>query len=59
MAATRNPRIVLFVFGLRPQDEPFHLVHYLAVASCRAVLQPDDIRFHCHELPYGPYWDLA
>ena len=33
-----------FVFGLRPQVEPFHLVHYLAIASCRAVVQPDDDR---------------
>jgi len=48
-----------FVFGLRPQDEPFHLVHYLAIASCRAVLQPDEIRVHCHHLPYGFYWDLV
>ncbi len=53
------PRVVHFVFGLRPQDEPFHLVHYLALASCRAVVQPDEIHVHCHELPYGHYWDLA
>jgi hypothetical protein len=56
---SRIPRIVHFVFGLRPQDEPFHLVHYLAVASCRAVVQPDEIVVHHHELPYGLYWDLA
>ncbi|MET0628653.1 MAG: glycosyltransferase [Acidimicrobiia bacterium] len=55
----RIPRIVHFVFGLRPQDEPFHLVHYLAIASCRAVVQPDEIVLHHHELPYGVYWDLA
>lgn len=55
----RIPRIVHFVFGLRPQDEPFHLVHYLAIASCRAVVQPDEIVVHHHELPYGLYWDLA
>ena len=56
---TRIPRIVHFVFGLRPQDEPFHLVHYLAIASCHAVVQPDEIVVHHHELPYGLYWDLA
>jgi Glycosyltransferase sugar-binding region containing DXD motif len=55
----RIPRTVHFVFGLRPQAEPFHLVHYLAVASCAEVLAPDSIHLHCHELPYGFYWDLA
>jgi hypothetical protein len=55
----RIPRIVHFVFGLRPQDEPFHLVHYLAIASCQAIVQPDEIVVHHHELPYGVYWDLA
>jgi hypothetical protein len=52
-------RIVHFVFGLRPQDEPFHLLHYLAIESCRRVLEPDVIRLHVHHLPYGVYWDLA
>jgi hypothetical protein len=55
----RIPRTAHFVFGLRPQVEPFHLVHYLALASCAAVVQPDRIVVHCHELPYGFYWDLA
>lgn len=53
------PRIAHFVFGLRAQEEPFHLVHYLAIASCRDVVQPDEIHLHCRELPYGFYWDLA
>jgi Glycosyltransferase sugar-binding region containing DXD motif len=55
----RIPRTAHFVFGLRPQAEPFHLVHYLAIASCAEVLAPDAIHLHCHELPYGFYWDLA
>jgi hypothetical protein len=55
----RIPRTAHFVFGLRPQVEPFHLVHYLALASCAAVVAPDRIVVHCHELPYGFYWDLA
>ncbi len=55
----RIPRIAHFVFGLRPQAEPFHLVHYLAIASCAEVLAPDAIHLHCGELPYGFYWDLA
>lgn len=52
------PRTVHFVFGLREQDEPFHLVHFLAIASCAAVVEPDEIHLHCHHLPYGFYWDL-
>ena len=54
-----SDRIVHFVFGLRPQDEPFHLLHYLAIESCRRVVAPDVIRLHVHHLPYGVYWDLA
>ncbi len=53
------PRIAHFVFGLREQDEPFHLVHYLAIASCAAVVEPAEIHLHCHHLPYGFYWDLV
>ncbi|MGV3759850.1 MAG: glycosyltransferase [Actinomycetota bacterium] len=53
------PRLVHFVFGLRPQEEPFHLLHYLAIESCRQVIRPDRIVLHVHELPYGVYWDLA
>ena len=52
-------RIVHFVFGLRAQHEPFHLLHYLAIESCRRVAGPDEIRLHVHHLPYGVYWDLA
>lgn len=55
----RIPRTAHFVFGLRPQIEPFHLVHYLAIASCAAVVAPERILMHCHELPYGFYWELA
>lgn len=53
------PRLAHFVFGLRPQEEPFHLLHYLAIESCRRVLRPDHIILHVGELPYGIYWDLA
>jgi len=58
MDRSEIPRIAHFVFGMRPQDEPFHLVHYLAVASCLEVEQPDEVIVHCHELPYGAYWEL-
>ena len=52
------PRLAHFVFGLRPQVEPFHLVHYLALASCIAVAAPEEVYVHYHHLPYGFYWDL-
>jgi len=52
------PRLAHFVFGLDPRDEPFHLVNYLALASCLAVVKPDELHLHCHNLPYGFYWDL-
>src|SRR5258708_2711819 len=53
----RVPRIAHFVYGLRPQTEPFHLVHYLAIESCRQVVRPDEILFHCKHVPYGVFWD--
>ena len=34
------PRLAHFVFGLLEQTEPFHPMHYLALESCRRVLQP-------------------
>lgn len=33
-------------------------MHYLAIASCIEVVQPDEVFVHCDELPYGVYWDL-
>jgi len=51
------PRIAHFVFGLRPEPEPFHLVHEFAVRSCLDVLHPDEVHVHCHHLPTGPQWD--
>ena len=56
--AARIPRIVHFVYGLEPQTEPFHLLHYIAVASCLRVLAPERVYFHYHHLPFGSWWDL-
>jgi hypothetical protein len=53
-----GPRIAHFVFGLAPQREPFHLLHYLAIESCRQMLRPERISFHYKHLPYGVHWDL-
>jgi hypothetical protein len=54
---SRIPRIAHFVFGLREQSEPFHLLHYLSIESCRRILQPEAIFLHYHHLPFGVYWD--
>ncbi len=57
--SARVPRVFHFVFGLRPQKEPFHLSHYLAVASCAGVNRPEKILFHYHHEPWGPYWEAT
>ena len=46
-----------FVFGLRPQIEPFHLMHYLCLRSCRNVYPASKIHFHYRNLPHGTLWD--
>jgi len=56
---SRIPKQFHFVFGLKEQTEPFHLVYYLCLASCRAVNRPDRIYFYYHHEPWGRYWELA
>lgn len=56
--ARRIPNQFHFVFGLKPQLEPLHLVFYLCLESCRRVNQPDTIFFYYHYEPHGAYWDL-
>jgi len=51
------PRDFHFVFGLKPQTEAFHIVHYLCLESCIRVNQPERIVFHHHYQPYGEWWD--
>ncbi|KAA3625136.1 MAG: glycosyl transferase [Proteobacteria bacterium] len=51
------PRHFHFVFGLRPQSEPFHLVHYLCLKSCMVVNQPEKVSFYYHYEPYGEWWE--
>jgi hypothetical protein len=46
-----------FVFGLKPQTEPFHLMYYLCLASCLEVNQPESLHFHYENEPYGPWWE--
>ena len=54
----RIPNIFHFVFGLREKTEPFHLMHYLCLASCLAVNRPEEVHFHFHHEPHGPLWEL-
>jgi hypothetical protein len=55
---TKIPKIFHFNFGLKPQREPFHLMHYLCLESCLRVNRPEKIFFfYCHK-PYGRYWEL-
>ncbi len=56
--SARVPSIFHFVYGLAPQTQAFHLVHYLAIASCLAVNRPGRVLVHCHHRPWGEYWDL-
>jgi hypothetical protein len=51
------PNVFHFVFGLKEQTEPFHLMYFLCLASCLEIYQPDEVHFHyCYE-PYGPWWE--
>ncbi len=51
------PNVFHFVFGLREQTEPFHLMYYLCLASCIEVNQPDAVHFHFQHEPYGEWWE--
>lgn len=54
---SRIPRHFHFVFGLRPQTEPFHVVYYLCLESCLRVNRPERVTLHYHHEPYGPWWE--
>lgn len=55
---SRIPRHFHFIFGLHPQTEPFHLLHYLCLESCLRVNRPERITLYLYHEPYGRYWDL-
>ena len=52
------PNIFHFVYGLKKQKEPFHLIHYICIESCLQVNEPEEIFLYYHYEPYGKYWDL-
>lgn len=51
------PDVFHFVFGLREQTEPFHLMYYLCLASCIEVNRPESVHFHYHHEPHGEWWE--
>ncbi len=51
------PKRFHFVFGLKPQSEPFHLVYYLCLKSCMEVNQLDSVTLYYHFEPHGPWWE--
>ncbi|SMF29077.1 glycosyltransferase [Desulfovibrio gilichinskyi] len=53
------PNFFHFVFGLKKQTEPLHLVHALAIISCAKVNKPVKIFFHYQHEPHGPYWEVV
>jgi len=58
MTQRKIPNIFHFVFGLREQNEPFHLAYFLCLNSCLTVNRPDKVYLYYHHEPYGRYWDL-
>ena len=51
------PHVFHFVFGLREQVEPFHLMYYLCLRSCIDVNRPEAVHFHYANEPHGEWWD--
>ena len=47
-----------FIFGLKQQRQPFHLVYYLCLKSCIETNHPNNIYFYYLNKPHGHYWDL-
>jgi len=53
----RIPANYHFIFGLKPQVEPFHVAWYLCLRSCIEINNPYRVYFHYHNEPFGPWWD--
>ena len=51
------PDIFHFVYGFRPQTEPFPLLHFLCIRSCVEMNRPQQVMVHCAERPWGTWWD--
>jgi hypothetical protein len=46
-----------FIFGLKPQTEPFHIAWYLCLRSCQVVNNPSQISFYYVNEPHGEWWE--
>lgn len=53
----RIPQIYHFAYGCHDREEPFSLVHYLCLESCRQINRAERMFVHCHHLPHGPWWE--
>ena len=51
------PLVFHFIFGLKVQTEPFHLMHYLCLASCAAHYPDAVLHMHYRHEPFGPLWE--
>jgi hypothetical protein len=54
----RIPNYFHFVFGLKEQNTPFHLMYYICLESCVQVNNPEKVYFYYVHEPFGPYWEL-
>ena len=53
----RIPNRFHFVFGLKPQIQPFHIAEYLCLESCIQVNRPERVDLYHHYEPYGEWWE--
>jgi hypothetical protein len=52
-----TPRVFHFIFGLKEQQEAFHLAHFLCLQSCLLVNSPAVVKVHYRHEPWGPLWN--
>ena len=56
---SKVPNNFHFVFGLKKQKEPFHLMYFLCLKSCIEVNKPEKVFFYYYYEPFGYYWELV
>ncbi|MDZ7718942.1 MAG: glycosyltransferase [Balneolaceae bacterium] len=47
-----------FIYGLKEQNSPFHLMYYLCLKTCIEINSPEKIYFYYEHEPFGVYWEL-
>jgi len=55
------PNVIHFIFGLKEDfgQQPFSLVHYLAIKSAYECNRPDIIKFYYKYEPRGEWWEKS